>query len=52
MAFCWTRFPFDDQLCVLKFGSWIYDSTQMFLTNRSEAVDTSNYVDNGKLYCF
>ncbi|CAF1054129.1 unnamed protein product [Rotaria magnacalcarata] len=43
-----TWFPFDDQLCFLKFGSWTYDSTQVILTNRSESVDTSNYVDNGE----
>lgn len=41
------RFPFDDQLCFLKFGSWTYDSTQVILTNRSENVDMLNYVDNG-----
>ncbi|CAF2385094.1 unnamed protein product [Rotaria sp. Silwood2] len=43
-----TWFPFDDQLCFLKFGSWTYDSTQIILTNRSESVDTANYVDNGE----
>lgn len=41
------RFPFDDQLCFLKFGSWTYDSTQLVLTNRSENIDIKNYVDNG-----
>ncbi|CAM4961520.1 unnamed protein product [Rotaria socialis] len=43
-----TWFPFDDQLCFLKFGSWTYDSTQVILTNRSGNVDTNNYVDNGE----
>jgi nicotinic acetylcholine receptor len=42
------RFPFDDQLCFLKFGSWTYDSTQIILTNRSQNVDMLNYVNNGK----
>jgi hypothetical protein len=47
--FCFLkRFPFDDQLCFLKFGSWTYDATQVILTNRSETVDMLNYVDNGK----
>ncbi|CAF4368501.1 unnamed protein product, partial [Rotaria sordida] len=41
-----TWFPFDDQLCFLKFGSWTYDSTQLILTNRSENVDMDNYIDN------
>ena len=44
-----TWFPFDDQLCFLKFGSWTYDATQLILTNRSENVDMINYVDNGRL---
>ncbi|CAF1260120.1 unnamed protein product [Rotaria sordida] len=43
-----TWFPFDDQLCFLKFGSWTYDSTQLILTNRSENVDMDNYIDNGE----
>ncbi|CAF2746379.1 unnamed protein product [Rotaria sp. Silwood2] len=43
-----TWFPFDDQLCFLKFGSWTYDSTQLILTNRSENVDMNNYIDNGE----
>ncbi|CAF1492886.1 unnamed protein product [Adineta steineri] len=43
-----TWFPFDDQVCFLKFGSWTYDSTQVMLTNRSENVDMINYVDNGE----
>ncbi len=46
------RFPFDDQLCFLKFGSWTYDSTQLILTNRSENVDMINYVDNGMSVSF
>ncbi|CAF0956895.1 unnamed protein product [Adineta ricciae] len=43
-----TWFPFDDQVCFLKFGSWTYDSTQLALTNRSGNVDMINYVDNGE----
>ena len=42
------RFPFDDQLCFMKFGSWTYDTTQLILTNRSQTVDMINYVDNGR----
>ena len=49
-SLCSNRFPFDDQLCFLKFGSWTYDSTQVILTNRSENVDMLNYVDNGKFH--
>ncbi|OWF52825.1 neuronal acetylcholine receptor subunit alpha-10-like [Mizuhopecten yessoensis] len=43
-----TYFPFDDQSCRLKFGSWTYDGYQVDITNRSEEVDLSNYVVNGE----
>ncbi|CAL1535405.1 unnamed protein product [Lymnaea stagnalis] len=43
-----TYFPFDDQLCGLKLGSWAYDGHQVDVTNRSDNVDLSNYVDNGE----
>ena len=29
-----TYFPFDDQSCELKFGSWTYDGFQVDVTNR------------------
>ncbi|CAG5130935.1 unnamed protein product, partial [Candidula unifasciata] len=43
-----TFFPFDDQLCGLVLGSWAYDGFQVDVTNRSDNVDLSNYVDNGE----
>lgn len=43
-----TYFPFDDQICKMKFGSWTYDGFQVDITNRSEEVDLSNYVVNGE----
>ncbi|KAI2808030.1 hypothetical protein BLOT_005972 [Blomia tropicalis] len=43
-----TYFPFDDQTCKLKLGSWIYDGNQVDITNRTEDVDLSNYVANGE----
>ncbi|KAK3602116.1 hypothetical protein CHS0354_023095 [Potamilus streckersoni] len=43
-----TYFPFDDQICKLKLGSWAYDGFQVDVTNRSIDVDLSNYVDNGE----
>ncbi|XP_060066499.1 acetylcholine receptor subunit alpha-type acr-16-like [Ylistrum balloti] len=43
-----TYFPFDDQVCKLKMGSWAYDGFQVDVTNRTMEVDTSNYVDNGE----
>lgn len=43
-----TFFPFDDQTCKMKFGSWSYDGFQVDLTNRSTFVDLSNYVYSGE----
>ncbi|KAI0214558.1 Acetylcholine receptor subunit alpha-L1, partial [Lamellibrachia satsuma] len=43
-----TFFPFDDQQCHLKLGSWAYDGLQLDVTNRSVGVDLSNYINNGE----
>lgn len=43
-----TYFPFDDQLCKMKFGSWAYDGSQVDITNRSADVDLANYVYSGE----
>ncbi|KAL8562669.1 hypothetical protein ACOMHN_011240 [Nucella lapillus] len=43
-----TLFPFDDQVCHLKLGSWAYDGFQVNLTNRSHSADLTNYVINGE----
>ncbi|XP_064608588.1 neuronal acetylcholine receptor subunit alpha-10-like isoform X2 [Liolophura sinensis] len=43
-----TYFPFDEQRCKLKFGSWTYDGFQLDITNRSNEVDLTNYVNNGE----
>ncbi|XP_076347952.1 neuronal acetylcholine receptor subunit alpha-10-like [Tachypleus tridentatus] len=43
-----TYFPFDDQICNMKLGSWIYDGLQVDVTNRTSEVDLSNYVSNGE----
>ncbi|WAR00650.1 ACH10-like protein [Mya arenaria] len=43
-----TYFPFDEQECYMKFGSWTYDGFQVDITNRTEQVDLSNYVNNGE----
>ncbi|KAL3867163.1 hypothetical protein ACJMK2_044385 [Sinanodonta woodiana] len=43
-----TYFPFDEQVCKLKFGSWTYDGFQVDITNRTSEVDLSNYVNNGE----
>ncbi|KAL4227278.1 hypothetical protein ACF0H5_012724 [Mactra antiquata] len=43
-----TYFPFDQQTCKMKFGSWTYDGYQVDITNRTSEVDLSNYVNNGE----
>ena len=43
-----TYFPFDDQKCRMKFGSWTYDGFQVDITNRSARVDLNNYVFSGE----
>ncbi|CAH8866659.1 unnamed protein product [Trichobilharzia szidati] len=43
-----TYFPFDDQSCMMKFGSWTYDGWQVNVIKRHDEVDTSNYVENGE----
>ncbi|CAH8552995.1 unnamed protein product [Schistosoma turkestanicum] len=43
-----TYFPFDDQSCTMKFGSWTYDGWQVNVIKRHDEVDISNYVENGE----
>lgn len=43
-----TYFPFDDQTCTMKLGSWIYDGLQVDVQNRTSGVDLVNYVPNGE----
>jgi len=42
-------FPFDDQLCSMKFGSWTYDSSGIDLQlDEDNAGDTSDFISNGE----
>ena len=43
-----TYFPFDDQTCSLKLGSWAYDGLQVDVLKRDKPIDVSNYVSNGE----
>merc|ERR1719193_1729978 len=44
-----TWFPFDDQQCDLKFGSWTYSGWQLeLILNKAEGGDISTYVPNGE----
>ena len=43
-----TFFPFDDQICHVKFGSWTYSGLQVDLVNKSATTDLSNYMKSGE----
>ncbi|KAK9718869.1 Neurotransmitter-gated ion-channel transmembrane region [Popillia japonica] len=46
-----TWFPFDDQHCDMKFGSWTYDGNQLDLVLKSEeGGDLSDFITNGEWY--
>lgn len=40
-------FPFDDQFCSLKFGSWTYSGLQVDIVKLAE-TDFSNYIESGE----
>jgi len=44
-------FPFDEQTCVMKFGSWTYDGFQVDLRHKDEIYDPrlANHVDKDKV---
>ena len=43
-----TWFPFDDQRCTMKFGSWTYDGNKINLTSMEETIDMSTYQPSGE----
>ncbi|CAG0893525.1 unnamed protein product [Cyprideis torosa] len=44
-----TWFPFDDQHCTMKFGSWTYNGFKINMTEKNpEGGDTSGYIINGE----
>ena len=44
-----TYFPFDDQICSLKFGSWAYSGLQINLTHKYDNADLHDlYVQSGE----
>ena len=49
-----TWFPFDDQECELKFGSWTYQAGALNLTLTTDKGDISDFKKNGvsQIYLF
>uniref|UniRef100_A0A3Q0R347 Cholinergic receptor nicotinic alpha 2 subunit n=1 Tax=Amphilophus citrinellus TaxID=61819 RepID=A0A3Q0R347_AMPCI len=43
-----TFFPFDQQNCKMKFGSWTYDKAKIDLERIENTVDLSNYWESGE----
>ena len=43
-----TYFPFDNQKCFMKFGSWSFDSSKVNLRAPSGGMFNKNYVKNGE----
>ena len=41
-------FPYDRQVCSMKFASWSYTGSEIDLINKSAEGDTSVFVDNGE----
>ncbi|XP_022130292.2 neuronal acetylcholine receptor subunit alpha-10 [Pieris rapae] len=42
------QFPFDIQLCTMKWASWTYDGFQLDIQKQFDAGDTTNYQTNGE----
>merc|ERR1719499_1998790 len=43
-----TWFPFDDQSCEMKFGSWTYNGFKVDFKLQSEEGDTATFIENGE----
>lgn len=43
-----TYFPFDDQLCELKFGSWTYNGLEVNVVQMSDRADLKQYMTSSE----
>ncbi|KYO17823.1 acetylcholine receptor subunit alpha [Alligator mississippiensis] len=43
-----THFPFDEQNCTMKLGTWTYDGTVVIINPESDHPDLSNFMESGE----
>uniref|UniRef100_A0A7M4F6S1 Cholinergic receptor nicotinic alpha 1 subunit n=1 Tax=Crocodylus porosus TaxID=8502 RepID=A0A7M4F6S1_CROPO len=43
-----THFPFDEQNCSMKLGTWTYDGTVVIINPESDHPDLSNFMESGE----
>ncbi|KAM4698128.1 acetylcholine receptor subunit alpha-1-A [Rhinophrynus dorsalis] len=43
-----THFPFDQQNCSMKLGTWTYDGTMVVINPESDQPDLSNFMESGE----
>ncbi|XP_015282126.1 PREDICTED: acetylcholine receptor subunit alpha [Gekko japonicus] len=43
-----THFPFDEQNCSMKLGTWTYDGTKVAINPESDRPDMSNFMESGE----
>ena len=41
-------FPFDTQICKMKFGSWTYDGFRVDIVNESDSADLDSYTESAE----
>jgi len=41
-----TYYPYDQQDCKLKFGSWAYNKNELYLMYQNDSIDTNNYQEH------
>ena len=42
------EFPFDEQICTLRFGTWTYDESKVNLCPLSDRAQLDTFIENGE----
>lgn len=42
------QFPFDTQVCLLEFGSWVYDGASVDLQKATEDIDMTSFSESSE----